>query len=190
MRHTAYPAARRWRPLAPFVTTRLPLLLYVVLAVGGFDLSSTDARAGATASAARVVVRAIDGDTLELDGRERVRLIGIDTPETHEASSERVRVFGERAKAFVRELVVGNSVRLEYERGALSRDRYGRTLAYVFLADGRLLNLEILRAGYGFAYLRFPFARANEFRDAEAEARRARRGLWADGMQQGRRKRR
>jgi micrococcal nuclease len=172
-------------------TLRLPLLLFVVLAAGGFGcVLPTRARADLAGAAVRVVVRAIDGDTLELDGRERVRLIGIDTPETHEASSERVRFFGERAKEFVRDLVVGEAVRLEYERGAVSHDRYGRTLAYVFLADGRLLNLEILRAGCGFAYLRFPFSRSDEFRAAEAEARRTSRGLWADGLQQGRRKKR
>ncbi len=177
------------------VPLRLAGLLVLVAVVAGFD--GRTPRAGGPGSSAetpageeRIVIRVIDGDTLELDGRERVRLIGIDTPETHEASSERVRFFGEAAKRFVRDLVAGKSVRLGFEHGGPRRDRYGRTLAFVFLQDGRLLNLEILRAGYGFAYLRFPFSRSEEFRATEAEARAADRGLWAEQMEQGRRRRR
>jgi len=130
------------------------------------------------AAETRTVVRASDGDTLVLAGGERVRLIGVDTPETDHANP-RVREFAAAATRFTRERAVGRSVTLRFEPGA-RRDRYGRTLAYVTLPDGELLNLAIVREGYGFAYTRFPFALRDEFKRAEAEARRARRGLWAD----------
>lgn len=128
----------------------------------------------------RRVIRVIDGDTLLLDGDERVRLIGVDTPETVHPTAP-VERFGKEAGTFTRRLVEGKRIRLEYDQanGAVShKDRYGRTLAYVFLGDGTFLNAEIVRRGYGHAYTRFPFRYLEEFRRYEQEAREARRGLW------------
>jgi endonuclease YncB( thermonuclease family) len=127
----------------------------------------------------RLVVRVIDGDTLELAGGERVRLIGVDTPETVHPTRG-VERFGKEAATFTRRLAEGQRVQLEGDPGSASTDRYGRSLAYVFLPDGRLLNLEIVSQGYGFAYTKYPFTRMEEFRGAESEAREQRRGLWAD----------
>jgi endonuclease YncB( thermonuclease family) len=76
--------------------------------------------------------------------------------------------------------VEGRSVRLEGDAGSGSHDRYGRTLAYVYLLDGRMLNLEIIGQGYGFAYVKYPFTRMEEFRAAERDAREQGRGLWAE----------
>ncbi len=67
-------------------------------------------------------------------------------------------------------------VRLEYDQER--RDKYGRTLPYVYLEDGTFLNGEIIRQGYGFAYTRLPFKYLEEFRKLEREAREAGRGLW------------
>jgi micrococcal nuclease len=58
------------------------------------------------------------------------------------------------------------------------KDQYGRTLAYIFLEYGTLLNAEIIRQGYGHALRRYPFSRMEEFRRLEREAREQRRGLW------------
>ncbi len=121
------------------------------------------------------MARVVDGDTLELDGRERVRLIGVDAPERASAGSP-AAAFAEESTAFAARLVSGQRVRLEFESNR--RDAYGRTLAYVFLEDGTLLNLEIVRSGHARAYTRFPFERSAEFRAAEREARAGRRGLW------------
>ncbi len=121
----------------------------------------------------RVVERVVDGDTLVLDGGERVRLIGVDTPETRRP----VERFGKEAAAFTRRLAEGKRARLEF--GDESRDRYQRTLAYVWLEDGTFLNAEIIRQGYGHAYTRYPFRYAGQFRDLEREARENGRGLWA-----------
>ena len=131
----------------------------------------------------RIVQRVVDGDTLVLDGNERVRLIGVDTPETVHPNKP-VERFGKEASAFTRRQAEGKKVRLEYDANTGQKDRYGRTLAYVYLPDGTLLNLEIIRQGYGHAYTRFPFSRIEEFRAVEREAREAGRGLWADAPQQ------
>jgi micrococcal nuclease len=129
----------------------------------------------------RRVERVVDGDTLVLDGGERVRLIGVDTPET--VHPERpVERFGKEASEFTRRMAEGRAVRLEFDSAGAGRtDRYGRTLAYVYLEDGTFLNAEIIRQGYGFAYTRFPFRYLEEFRRLEHEARADRRGLWAEG---------
>jgi micrococcal nuclease len=131
------------------------------------------------AAAVRLVVRVIDGDTLELDGGGKVRLIGVDTPETVHPRKP-VEPFGREAPVFTKRTAEGQRVRLEGDPGSGSRDRYGRTLAYVYLADGRMLNLEIVRQGYGSAYVKYPFTRMEEFRAAQREARENGRGLWGD----------
>jgi len=108
---------------------------------------------------------------------ERVRLIGVGTPETKHPNKP-VEQFGKEASAFTRRMVEGKRVRLEYDPSNAARghkDRYGRTLAFIFLEDGMLLNVEIIKQAYGHAYTQFPFSRLEEFR--EGEAREARRGL-------------
>jgi len=125
----------------------------------------------------RLVTRVVDGDTMVLDGGEKVRLIGVDTPETVHPNKP-VERFGKEASAFTTRMAEGKHVRLEYDQER--RDRYGRTLAYVYLPDGTLVNLEIIRQGYGFAYTRFPFSKLEEFRSGERQAREQGRGLWAE----------
>ena len=127
-------------------------------------------------TAPRQCVRVIDGDTIELEGGERVRLIGVNTPESVDPRRP-VERFGKEASAFTRRLAEGKAVRLEYD--SETRDPYGRTLAYIYLPDGTLLNAEIIRQGYGFAYTRFPYRRVQEFVGLEREAREQERGLWA-----------
>lgn len=131
------------------------------------------------------VTTVVDGDTIEvnMDGLvERVRLIGIDTPETQEPNSP-VECFGAVASNFAHQLMDGKSVRLEADPINTNRDRYDRLLRYVYLADGSLFNAEIIKQGYGFAYLNFPFTKKEEFRQYQVEAREAGRGLWAGECQ-------
>ena len=127
---------------------------------------------------AQLVERVIDGDTVVVRGVGRVRLIGVDTPETVDPRRA-VEFFGREASAFTKRLLEGQRVRLEYDRERT--DRYGRTLAYVYLRDGTFANAEIVRRGYGHAYTRFPFRYLDRFRRLEREAREAGRGLWAGG---------
>lgn len=104
------------------------------------------------------VTRAVDGDTLQLSNGEKVRLIGIDTPESSNNSKIRrdakrtgrdakeIIRMGKDSAAFTRDLVQGKNVMLEFD--VRQRDKYGRLLAYVFLEDGTFVNAEIIKAGY------------------------------------------
>lgn len=132
------------------------------------------------------VVRAVDGDTLWVEiakppagiaFSEAIRLLGVDTPETVHPRKP-VESFGREASAYTEKALLGKEVKLAFDWDV--RDRYGRLLAYVYLADGSCFNASMLRDGYAFAYLSYPFAFMEEFKDLEKEARASRRGLWAD----------
>jgi micrococcal nuclease len=113
------------------------------------------------------VKRAIDGDTIELSTGEKVRLIGVDTLEM-KVPRKSVQYSGKAAAAFTQRTVAGKRVRLEYDQQR--QDKYGRTLAYVYLESGIFVNAEIIRQGYRFAYTRFPFKYQGQFRQLEREA--------------------
>lgn len=122
-----------------------------------------------------------DGDTVVVDMngiKERVRFIGVDTPETQDPRTS-VQCFGKAASEFTAALIGSNPVRLEADPANTNRDRYNRLLRYVYLPDGRLVNAEIIRQGYGFAYTLFPFTKMEEFREYERQARQNSLGLWA-----------
>jgi len=123
----------------------------------------------------RTCIRVIDGDTIVLDGGEKVRLIGIDAPEPDD-SRETVQILAENSYKFVKSTVEGKRVRLEYDQNRT--DVYDRTLAYVFLEDGVFLNALIIQRGYGSAYTKYPFKYMEEFRGYERAARTAGIGLW------------
>jgi micrococcal nuclease len=127
------------------------------------------------------VRQAIDGDTFQImmDGKkESVRLIGVDTPETHKPNTA-VQCYGPEASDFTRQTVEGKPVRLEADPTNDNRDRYNRLLRYAYMQDGTLLNKLLVEQGYGFAYLSFPFEKKAEFAAAQDQARQSKRGLWA-----------
>ncbi len=129
-------------------------------------------------SATAYVVRAVDGDTIEvrLDGRlEHVRYIGVDTPETVKPGTP-VQCFGERASHFDKRLVSHRRVRLLF--GVERRDVYGRLLAYVWLGR-RFVNAELVRRGLARTLTIPPNDRfAERFERLQARAARAGTGLW------------
>lgn len=127
------------------------------------------------------VTRVFDGDTIEVDmngTKEKVRFIGVDTPETHDPRKP-VECFGQAAADFTKQLISSSDVRLEADAINTNRDRYQRLLRYIYLPDGRLVNAEIIKEGYGFAYLSFPFTKLDEFRQLEKQARERGKGLWS-----------
>lgn len=126
-----------------------------------------------------VVRKVVDGDTLDVSGGERVRLIGIDTPESV-APDRPVGCFGKEASRFTASLVPpGTPVRLVGD--VEQRDRFGRLLAYVYRqADGLFVNAELLRQGYA-QLLTIPpnIAHTDEFTAIARRAREGAQGLWA-----------
>jgi micrococcal nuclease len=126
--------------------------------------------------AAQRVRQVIDGDTITVSGVGVVRLIGVDAPEKTGGYRDS-EPYGDAATRFMRTLLDGKDVRLEYDGDR--KDQYNRTLAYVYLPDGRMANVEIIRAGYAETYRRFEYHRKPEFFAAEREAKAARRGMWA-----------
>jgi micrococcal nuclease len=133
-----------------------------------------------TAAGTYKVVSVEDGDTIVVDmagKEERVRFIGVDTPEVKDPRKP-VQCFGKAASNFTRQIIGANSVRLEADPENTNRDRYNRLLRYVYLQDNTLVNAKIIEEGYGFAYTSFPFTKKEEFKALENQARKDNRGLW------------
>jgi micrococcal nuclease len=177
-------ALRLFRRLAPriawFLLSLLGVLLFVILNRPG---TVNKPELVLTSDDFRLVRRVVDGNTLLLESGERVRLIGVATPETRHGN-RLAEDFGDEAAAFIQGLTAGKRVRLDFDpanfrRGHKDNAHQRATLAYVYLDDGRLLNSEIIKEGYGVTLTRYPFSRIEEFRRLEVEAREQRRGLWA-----------
>jgi endonuclease YncB( thermonuclease family) len=130
------------------------------------------------------VLDAVDGDTLDVDleagGEIDVRLIGIDTPETHRPGTP-IECGGPQASARMHRLADGRGVALVTDPSQDRFDRYGRLLAYAIRRGGLNLNLAMVRSGWAevYVYEDNPFRRFNAFDRAERSARRADRGVWA-----------
>ena len=108
---------------------------------------------------------------------KKIRLIGVDAPETRKSSRKEVGYYGEEAKHFLSEMLSGESVRLEYD--ADRTDRYGRVLAYVYLQDGTFVNGELLRKGFAMELTVPPNVRyAEKFVQLQQQARAKKRGMW------------
>lgn len=136
-----------------------------------------------------LVRRVVDGDTIQLENRERVRLIGIDTPEMHDSDKlyrdsrkssqdpEVIKGLGRQSYQFTKSLVEGKRVKLEFD---LERqDKYKRLLAYVYLKDGTFVNAEIVQQGYASLMTIPPNVKyADLFLKLYQEARKNQRGLW------------
>ena len=157
---------------------RRGLIVLVVLAaasLAGWRLGT--ARSGGDSPTVRVVA-VVDGDTVDVawgERRERVRLLGVDTPETVDPDRP-VGCYGPEAAAFTHQRLQGRAVRLQFDRER--RDRFGRLLAYVNV-DGRRFNDELLAGGYARLLVIPPNGRhARVMLDQELEARSAGRGLW------------
>jgi len=124
-----------------------------------------------------LVSRVIDGDTIQLDDGRKVRLIGVDTPETVHPQKE-VEYYGKEASDFTKSILEGKEVYLEYD--IQPTDKYGRTLAYVWLSDGTLFNELLVLKGFAQVATFPPNVKYVErFTAAQKQAMEANTGLWA-----------
>jgi micrococcal nuclease len=138
--------------------------------------SNTGRGAPPSGSVSAQVIDVIDGDTIDvtINGRrERVRLIGIDTP-------ERGNCYYREASDFLDALVNGREVWLEADSSQDDRDRYDRLLRFIWLADGRMANALLVEGGYAFEYtFRTAYRYQATFMQGEESARRGGAGLWS-----------
>jgi micrococcal nuclease len=124
-----------------------------------------------------LVIRVIDGDTIVIANGQKVRLLGVDTPELHHPN-KKVECFAQEAKLFTEAQILNKEVKLTSE--GPKQDRYGRLLAWVWYGDDfkKLLNAEIIKEGYGFSYRKYPTSKLEEFNELERQAREQQKGLW------------
>jgi len=151
-----------------------------LLAAGCSDEKQAE---GPSLPASAVCDRALDANTLELQGGRTVRLIGVITPRPVGAQEDRL---GQEALAFVEGLAVGKTIRLAYDPTNADRghgDRFGRLLAYVGLPDGRDLGEAMIARGFARTYPRFASERLAQYRRVQQRARAAGLGLWGAAPQ-------
>lgn len=168
-----------------YVTSqRIVLCLLILLIACSPASTATIANQATTRPGDPTIVRVVDGDTviLRIDGRqERVRLIGMNTPESVDPRRP-VECLGKEASAKATEiLTAGMPVHTEPDPTQDVRDRNGRLLLYLWTPDGVLFNEQMIRLGFASEFtFAAPYRYQNQFRAAEREARAAKRGLWAD----------
>lgn len=128
------------------------------------------------------VERVIDGDTFSVNIRgvnERVRLLGINTPETVDPNRP-VQCYGKESSERMKELVLGKLVQLKYDYTQGTRDVYNRLLVYVYLEDGQMVNRKLVAEGYAYEYTYMsPYIYQSEFRQLQNIAHTSGRGLWS-----------
>src|SRR5574343_54522 len=127
------------------------------------------------------VVKVIDGDTFEIvvdNENLKVRMIGVDTPETVD-TRKIVQCFGKEASKTTKELLLDRSVKLKLDDSQSKYDKYGRILAYVYRDDGLFINEYLIENGYAHEYTySIPYKFQNNFEQKEKIAREAKIGLW------------
>lgn len=128
-----------------------------------------------------LVTKVSDGDTFWVtypSGKvEKIRLIGINSPESRKTGTKEVEYFGKEASAYARQLLLNKRVRLEFD--VQKYDRYKRILAYAYLESGQMVNSLLVQEGYARVATYPPNVRYQEvLQKLEREARRERRGLW------------
>lgn len=160
--------------------------LLLLLGVAAFSLSMLVETHAAAKVESGFVLGVKDGDTITVligDVEEDVRLIGVSAPELT-GESARVEAHGLRAREFVIDATMGKEVELRADSVAGNRGSRGRLLRFVYLSNGTCLNEALIRRGYAYALMRYPFSEVERYRDLESEACRAGVGLWgANGLE-------
>lgn len=129
------------------------------------------------------VTKVIDGDTIEvlIDGqKQKVRVIGINTPETVDPRRP-VECFGKEASDNAKSLLLNQTVKLESDPTQADKDKYGRLLRYMFLPDGTDFGLTMIKEGYAYEYTYdIPYKYQKEYKAAQKEAESGQKGLWSN----------
>ena len=165
----------REKPIIPIpASNTVPVLLS----------TSTEIKASVITTNA-TITRVVDGDTViaSIDGEvgeQKIRLLGINTPETVDPRKP-VECFGNEASNYAKKLLTGLRVLLVADPEADETDKYNRLLRNLYLPDGREYNKMMVSEGYAYAYLSFPLnaKHKRDLKNAESEARAAKRGLWS-----------
>lgn len=144
--------------------------------------SSLPTITGPSADDLYLVSKVIDGDTIEVERagvKDKVRLIGINTPETVDPR-RKVECFGREASNYAKQILSNQEVHLVFDESQEQRDKYGRLLAYIYLSDNSLFNLHMISAGYAYEYTyKIPYLHQAEFKASEAQAKSKQLGLWS-----------
>lgn len=125
-----------------------------------------------------IISSVVDGDTVKLSDGNKVRILGIDTPETVDPRKA-VQCFGKEASDKMKELVDGKKIILLVDASQGDKDKYGRLLRYIYL-DNVDIGATMIREGYAYAYLKYPTSKTEEYKVLEAQAREGKKGLWAE----------
>lgn len=131
------------------------------------------------------VIRVIDGDTIEISINgtiEKVRFIGVDTPETVDPRKT-VQCFGEKASKVTKDALTNQTVWLESDSTQGNRDKYSRLLRYVWTDDEKVdFGKVLIATGFAYEYTyNTPYKYQSSYKQAQSEAEQGKKGLWADG---------
>lgn len=129
------------------------------------------------------VVKVVDGDTIDIlvnGKKERMRIIGINSPETVDPRRP-VECFGKEASDYAKKLLLSKTVKLKSDPTQADKDKYGRLLRYIYLPDGTDFGLVMIQEGYAYEYTYdVPYQHQAEYKKAQIEAENGRKGLWSD----------
>lgn len=181
--------ARMSNALKKRLTAGITILVLTLIAyIGNVLIPPKDSKSHTVPSESTtyVVTRVVDGDTIVVrgpQGEDRVRLLGVDTPETVHPQQP-VECFGKEASAYTTNTLTGINVLLETDPSQGIRDQHDRLLAYVFIQDtGILFNQQLIEDGYAYEYTYdTPYKYQRDFKQAEWNAKTQEQGLWASGI--------
>jgi len=131
------------------------------------------------------VVKAVDGDTIDINipdstyRHTRIRLLGIDTPETKSPYTP-VMYYGPEASKYTADMVLGKNVTVIMDKLSKPRDKYHRLLCHIQLPDGRILNEELISNGFAYADPRFPHNFKKKYMQLQEKAKEEKVGLWKE----------
>lgn len=175
----------------PKLITALIAIAVIAIFTEFFSLGSlpsinlTSKDTSITKESGYVVTKVVDGDTIniEKDGvTTKVRLIGINTPETVDPRKE-IECFGKEASDYAKSELSGEQVSIETDPTQSTYDKYGRMLAYVYKTDGQMINRKLVANGYAYEYTYdTPYKYQKEFKSLQEFAKNEKRGLWAAGV--------